>query len=98
MSNQQSMFSPEHSSYQQQQERLYNDDPREQYAQPLYQERASGEGSYEEVSTPAPTRAPSWWPPPNWRMGPFCTPVPVPLRSASPSSMAECAAIPMPVP
>jgi putative adhesin len=48
MSNQQSMFSPEHSSHRQQQEHLYNDDPREQYTQPLYQERASGEGSYEE--------------------------------------------------
>src|SRR5437763_6897794 len=48
MSNQQSMFSPEHSSHQQQQERLYNNDPREQYAQQHSQERASGEGSYEE--------------------------------------------------
>src|SRR5438874_8721348 len=48
MSNQQSMSSPEHSSHQQQQERLYNDDPREQYDQQHYQERASGEGSYEE--------------------------------------------------
>ena len=48
MSNQQSMSSPEHSSHQQQQERLYNDDPREQYAQQHSQERASGEGSYEE--------------------------------------------------
>src|SRR5205823_6631745 len=48
MSNQQSMSSPEHSSHQQQQERLYNDDPREQYAQQHYQERAPGEGSYEE--------------------------------------------------
>ncbi len=48
MSNQPSMSSPEHSSHQQQQERLYNDDPREQYAQQHSQERASGEGSYEE--------------------------------------------------
>ena len=48
MSNQQSMSSPQHSSHQQQQERLYNDDPREQYAQQHYQERAPGEGSYEE--------------------------------------------------
>src|SRR6266480_2994194 len=47
MSNQQSMSSPEHSSHQQQ-ERLYNDDPREQYAQQHSQERALGEGSYEE--------------------------------------------------
>src|SRR2546421_2760281 len=46
MSNQQSMSSPEYSSHQQQ-ERLYNDDPREQYAQEHSQERASGEGSYE---------------------------------------------------
>ena len=48
MSNQQSMSSPQHSSPQQQQERLYNDDPREQYAQQHYQEGAPGEGSYEE--------------------------------------------------
>ena len=47
MSNQQFMSSPEYSSHQQQ-ERLYNDDPREQYAQQHSQERASGEGSYEE--------------------------------------------------
>lgn len=38
MSNQQSMFSPERSSQQQQQERFYNDAPREQYAQ-LYTQR-----------------------------------------------------------
>lgn len=43
MGNQQSMSSPEHSSEQQQQERLYNDDPREQYTQ-----QAEQRGSYEE--------------------------------------------------
>jgi hypothetical protein len=46
MSNQQSTFEPEHSSQQQQQERLYNDDPREQHTRQAYQESAAGD--YEE--------------------------------------------------
>ena len=46
MSNQQSMFSPEHSSQQQPQERIYNGDPREQYAQQYPEERVTG--NYEE--------------------------------------------------
>jgi hypothetical protein len=46
MSNQQSMFEPEHSAQQQQPERLYNDDPREQYGQQHTQEGTWGE--YEE--------------------------------------------------